>query len=52
VQQPRVRGTEDPNPESALVKFKTGFGVATEKIEFGAMRFMPGSIAYSQLIVF
>ncbi len=43
------RGTDDPNPGSELVKFKTGFGVATEKIELEAARFMQGSVAYCQL---
>ncbi len=37
-------GTDDPNPESGLVKFKTGFGVTTEKIELETARFMPSSI--------
>lgn len=35
-------GTDDPDPESGLRKFKTGFGTATEKIELEAARFMPG----------
>ncbi|MEO7560389.1 MAG: GNAT family N-acetyltransferase [Nitrosospira sp.] len=35
-------GTNDPDPESGLVKFKTGFGAATERIELEAARFMPG----------
>lgn len=39
-------GTDDPNPGSKLVKFKTGFGLATEKIELEAARFMQGSVAY------
>lgn len=38
-------GTDDPNPESGLVKFKTGFGTATERISLEAARFMPASIA-------
>jgi hypothetical protein len=38
-------GTDDPDPESGLVKFKTGFGAATEKIELEAARFMPGNVA-------
>jgi len=42
-------GTDDPNPESGLVKFKTGFGVATKKIELETARFKPGSVAYCQL---
>ncbi len=37
-------GTDDPNPESGLVKFKTGFGVATKKIELEAASFMPSGI--------
>lgn len=42
-------GTDDPNPESGLVKFKTGFGVKTKKIELEAAQFKPSSVAYSQL---
>ncbi|MGH8762474.1 MAG: GNAT family N-acetyltransferase [Nitrosospira sp.] len=38
-------GTDDPDPESGLVKFKTGFGTATEKIDLEAARFMPASVA-------
>lgn len=38
-------GTDDPDPESGLVKFKTGFGTATEKINLEAARFMPASVA-------
>lgn len=38
-------GTDDPDPESGLVKFKTGFGAATKRLELEAARFAPGSIA-------
>lgn len=37
-------GTDDPNPESGLVKFKTGFGAATEQIELQAARFIPNGV--------
>ena len=42
-------GTDDPNQESGLVKFKTGFAVETRKIELEAAQFKPSSVAYSQL---
>ena len=42
-------GTDNPNPESGLVKFKTGFGTATEQIELQAARFMPNGIVSSFL---
>ncbi len=43
-------GTDDPNPESGLVKFKTGFGGGmTEKIELEAAEFIPSSIVSSFL---
>ena len=35
--------------ESGLVKFKTGFGVETRKIELETVQFKPSSVAYSQL---
>jgi lipid II:glycine glycyltransferase (peptidoglycan interpeptide bridge formation enzyme) len=38
-------GTDDPDPESGLVKFKTGFGTATERINLEAARFRPASVA-------
>lgn len=37
-------GTDDPNPESGLVKFKTGFGPATERRELQAARFTPNGV--------
>jgi hypothetical protein len=37
-------GTDDPNPESGLVKFKTGFGPATEQRELQTARFTPNGV--------
>lgn len=37
-------GTDDPNPESGLVKFKTGFGPATERRALQAARFTPNGV--------
>lgn len=42
-------GTNDPDPEAGLVKFKTGFGTATERIELGTARFIPGDTVSSLL---
>ncbi len=42
-------GTNDLNPESGLIKFKTGFGLTTEKIELEAVKFKPSNIVYGQL---
>ena len=43
-------GTDDPDPNSGLVRFKTGFGA--EKIKLEAARFMPISFATSLLQCF
>ena len=42
-------GTDDPNPESGLVKFKTGFGEKTRRIELEAVQCKPSSVIFSQL---
>lgn len=42
-------GTDDLNPESGLVKFKTGFGLTTEKIVLEAAKFKPSNVAFGQL---
>lgn len=38
-------GTDDPNPELGLVKFKTGFGLGTSMRELEAARFEMGGVA-------
>lgn len=38
-------GGADPKLESGLVRFKTGFGAATERIELEAATFTPGNVA-------
>lgn len=42
-------GTDDLDPESGLVKFKTGFGAATERIELEAATFEPAKLGASLL---
>tara|TARA_R110002073_G_scaffold293755_2_gene459384 strand:- start:244 stop:1212 length:969 start_codon:yes stop_codon:yes gene_type:complete len=37
-------GTDDPNPKAGLVKFKTGFGLSTERIELQSVRSTPGNV--------
>lgn len=42
-------GTDDPNQESGLVKFKTGFGIKTKRIELETAQSKPSNAAYSKL---
>lgn len=42
-------GTDDPDPESGLRKFKTGFGPGTEKIELESATFELGNLGTSLL---
>lgn len=44
-EQFNLGGTDDPDPDSGLVKFKTGFGAATLKNELEAARFEVGGVA-------
>jgi lipid II:glycine glycyltransferase (peptidoglycan interpeptide bridge formation enzyme) len=45
-------GTDDPNQESGLVKFKTGFGIRTKRIELETAQSKPSNVAYSKLLRF
>lgn len=42
-------GTDDPNQESGLVKFKTGFGMKTKKIELETAQSKPSNVVNSKL---
>ena len=42
-------GTDDPDPESGLVKFKAGFAPVTEKIALESATFEPGNLSASLL---
>ena len=40
-------GTDDPDPESGLVKFKTGFGLSVEQVELQSAHFTMASPIYA-----